>query len=86
MTHGTSATFTVQTALTGTTGPAVALAVGGLPAGVTLSFSPSTLNGAGVSIVTLTASPAAARGGSTLTLSGTAGSATESSTVSLTVN
>jgi hypothetical protein len=39
-----------------------------------------------VSIVTLTASPAAARGGSTLTLSGTAGSATESSTVSLTVN
>jgi uncharacterized membrane protein len=86
VTHGTSATFTVQTALTGTTGPAVALAVGGLPAGVTLSFSPSTLNGAGVSIVTLTASPAAARGGSTLTLSGTAGSATESSTVSLTVN
>jgi uncharacterized membrane protein len=86
VTHGTSATFTVQTAVTGTTGPAVVLAVGGLPAGVTLSFSPSTLNGAGVSIVTLTASPTATPGGSTLTLSGTAGSSTESSTVRLTVN
>ena len=86
VTRGTSATFTVQTALTGTTGPAVALAVGGLPAGVTASLSPATLTGSGASIVTLTASPTAAPGGSTLTLSGTAGSSTESSTVSLTVD
>jgi uncharacterized membrane protein len=85
VTRGTSATFTLQTAVTGSPAPAIAFAVSGLPAGVTASFSPSTQNGAGVSIVTLTAAAGAAAGAATLNFSATAGSAAQSSTVSLTL-
>ena len=85
VTRGTSATFMLQTALTGSPVPAIAFAVSGLPAGVTASFSPSIQNGAGVSIVTLTAAAGAAPGAATLNFSATAGSSVQSSTVSLTL-
>lgn len=86
VTHGTSATFTVKTALTGAAAPSIALSASGLPAGVTVSFSPSTLGGAGVSTVTLTAAASAKSGTATVTFSGAAGGTTQSSTVNLTVN
>ncbi len=86
VTHGTSTSFTVESAPTGATVPVVALSVSGLPTGVTASFRPSIINGSGTSTVTLTAAAAANRGTAAVTLSGTAGSTTQSSTVHLTVN
>jgi hypothetical protein len=86
LTHGTSGSFGVQTALTGPTVPAVALSVTGLPPGVTAVFSPSTINGAGMSTVTLTGTATATPGTTMLTFSGASGSNTQSSTVALTVN
>ena len=86
VTHGTSTTFTVQSVPTGVASVSVALSQSGLPAGVTLSFSAATITGAGTAVVTLTAAPTAKAGTSTLNLSGTAAGATQSSTVSLTVN
>ncbi len=84
--HGTSTGFTVQTTLTGATAPAIALAVSGLPSGVTAGFAPATIGGAGTSIVTLTAAATAKPGLTVLTFSATAGSSTQSSTVNLTVD
>jgi uncharacterized membrane protein len=86
LTHGTSSTFAVQTASTGTTMTAVALSASGLPSGVTATFSASTLNGAGTSMVTVTAAATAKAGATTSTISGTSGAATQSATVTVTVN
>ena len=62
----------------------VNLAVSGLPSGVTASFSPNPTTGN--SVLTLTASNTASLGQYTLTITGTSGSLTESTTVPLTVN
>ena len=59
----------------------VNLAVTGLPAGVTASFSPNPTSGS--STLTLTASSTAATGTSTLTVTGTSGSLTETTTLTL---
>jgi uncharacterized membrane protein len=87
LTHGTSATFAVQTAVTGSATPTITLALGGLPSGVTASFSPASVSGAGSSTVTLTATAAArTTSPATAVLSASAGGATQSSSLSLTVN
>ena len=62
---------------------AVNLAISGLPAGVTASFSPASTTS--TSILTLTASPTAAAGSTTLTITGTSGSLVHTTTVALTV-
>jgi len=86
VTHGTSGGLSVQTALTGATVPVIALSVSGLPSGVTATFGPSTLTGAGMSNATLTAASSAHAGTYVITVSASAGGNTQSSTVSLTVN
>jgi subtilase family serine protease len=86
VTHGTTTSFPVQTALTGAMVPSISLSLSGLPTGVTASFSSSTLNGAGVSTVTLTAASTAKGGTAVLTLAAASGGVTESSTVNLLVN
>jgi uncharacterized membrane protein len=86
ITHGTSTTLTVQSTPTGVAAVNVALAQSGLPAGVTASFSMTTISGTGMAVVTLTAAPTANAGTSTLSFSGTAAGATQTSTVGLTVN
>jgi lysophospholipase L1-like esterase len=61
----------------------VALAVSGLPAGVTGSFNPNSTTGS--STLTLTAGTTAATGTTNVTVTGTSGSLTASTTISVTV-
>jgi uncharacterized membrane protein len=63
---------------------AVSFAAGGLPAGVTATFAPSTTAGPST-VVTFTASSGAALGSATVTITGTAGSLVRTTSVSLTV-
>ncbi len=86
VTHGKSSTYTVQTVVSGSAPPAITLAIAGLPAGVTARFSPVTLTGSGQSTLTLNAASTARRGTQAVTISGTAGATTHSSTLNLTVN
>jgi subtilase family serine protease len=86
LTHGTSTTFTVQSASTGSASVTVALSQTGLPAGVTAAFSATSISGTGAAVVTLTAAPTATHGTSVASFSGTAAGATQTSTVALTVN
>ena len=68
-----------QNGFTGT----VALAISGLPSGVTASFSPAS--SIGTSTLTLTASSSAALKASVITIAGTSGSLTSTATINLTV-
>ena len=63
----------------------VTLSASGLPSGVTATFSPGSITGAGSSTLTLSASAAAAAGASTITVTGTAGALTHAASVSLTI-
>jgi hypothetical protein len=84
---GSSATINVgATPVTGFTGT-VTFTAGGLPAGVTASFGPTTTNSSGASTatLTLTAASTASAGTSTFTVTGHAGSLTASGTITLTV-
>src|SRR5271157_1394588 len=64
---------------------AVALTVSGLPAGVTASFSPTSVTGSGGSTLTFTATNTATVGAATITVTGTSGSTVETAKVTLTV-
>ena len=85
ITQGTSGTSTITvTPEFGFTG-SVTLSATGLPAGVTASFSPSTTTG--TSVLTLTASSLSSLPASqAITVTGTSGSLTETTTLLLTVN
>jgi phospholipase C len=85
--QGASGKTTVTAAVLGGFNSAIALSASGMPAGVTASFSPTSIAapGSGSSTLTLTASSSAAAGTYTVTISGTGGSVTETTTVSLTV-
>lgn len=82
---GSSATVAVATtAIAGST-QSIALAVSGLPSGVTGSFSPSTVTAGGSSTLTLTAS-ATATGTATYTVTGTSGATSHAATASVAVS
>lgn len=85
ITQGSSTTFTVD--VTGQNGYSgtVALSVGGLPAGATPSFSPSSVAGSGSSTLTITTTNAVPVGNYLLTISGSDGTLSHSSTVTLSV-
>jgi len=85
--QGGSGSSTVTTAVSGGFNSAIALSASGLPAGVTASFSPSSIAapGSGSSTLTFTVSSTATLGTSTVTITGTGGSITHTATVSLTV-
>ncbi len=86
VTPGKSSTYTVQAVVSGSTPLTVTLAISGLPAGVTAKFSPATLSGSGQSTLTLNAASTARRVTQSVTISGTAGATTHSSTLNLSVN
>jgi len=83
-TGATSGSTISVSALNGFTG-IVNLSAIGLPVGVTASFSPTSVTGAGSSAMTLTASPSTAPGLYPITVQGASGALTRTTTVNLTV-
>jgi uncharacterized membrane protein len=85
--QGSSRTATVSTTVSGGFNSAVALSASGLPAGVTATFSPTSIAapGSGSSTLTFAASSTAAIGTSTVTITATGGAVTHTASVSLTV-
>ncbi|MEH0983054.1 M28 family metallopeptidase [Micromonospora sp. CPCC 205556] len=81
---GASTTATVSTATTSGSAQTVALAATGVPSGVTVSFSPSSVTSGGSATMTVNASATAAAGTFTITVTGT-GSVTRTAGYSLTV-
>ena len=81
--NGTSYNVTVG-ALNGYSGT-VSLMVSGLPSGVSAGFSPATVTGSGSSTLTVTTTAAVAPGTYPLTITGSDGSLTHTTGVSLTV-
>jgi hypothetical protein len=83
---GSSVAYTVSTAVTSGSAQSVALAVSGLPAGVTGSFSAASVTAGGSSTLTLTAASTATATSATFSVTGTAtsGSHTATATVSVT--
>ncbi|MBJ6726241.1 protease pro-enzyme activation domain-containing protein [Geomesophilobacter sediminis] len=84
---GNSGTLSVATAVSGGFSSSVALAVSGLPSGVTASFAPTTIAapGSGTSVLTLTVASTATAGTSTLTITATGGGITHTTTFALTI-
>ncbi len=83
LTAGSTGTFSVTSTATNGFNQPVAVALTGLPAGVTASPSTLTLTAGAAQTVTLTAASSAAVANGTVTLTGTAGSLTHTATVAL---
>jgi hypothetical protein len=85
--QGGSGTSTITTTLSGNFNSSIALSASGLPAGVTASFTPSSIGapGAGSSILTISAGAAAPVGTYNVVVNGTGGGQTHSTTINLTV-
>jgi len=83
LTQGGTATDTITVTDVGSFAGSITLAASGLPSGVTASFSPNPTTGS--SILQLTASSTAAVGAATVTITGTSGCFTSSTTIALTV-
>lgn len=83
--QGGSGASTITSTVTGGFNTAVVLSASGQPAGVTVSFSPTSITGTGTSTMTLAVASTTAVGNYTITVTGTAGSTTHTTTVSLSV-
>jgi hypothetical protein len=85
--QGAAGTSTITTAISGGFNTAVALSASGQPAGVTVSFSPTSIAapGSGTSTMTMTVGAGAALGTTTITITATGGGKTHTATVDLTV-
>jgi endoglucanase len=79
---GASASSTIAIARTGNFSEPVALSAGGLPAGVTATFTPASVTGTS-STVTFTAATAATLGPASVTITGTSGVLTRTVTINL---
>jgi subtilase family serine protease len=90
VTQGASGTSTITITSTGGFNSATTLSASGLPSGVTAAFSTNPVtppaNGSATSTLTLTVSSTATVGTATVTIIGTSGSTTHSTTIALTVN
>jgi subtilase family serine protease len=83
--RSSSGTVTITSAVSGGFDSAVSLSASGQPSGVTISFSPTSITGAGTSTMRITVSRRAATGTHTITISGKSGSITHTTTISLDV-
>jgi pseudomonalisin len=88
VTRGASAKVSARVSLSGGFDAPVALAVKGLPLGVTATFAPASLAapGAGTSVLTLSSTAKAVPGRYAVTVSAAVAAATQNAVVSLTVN
>ena len=82
---GSSAGYTVTIGALQGFAASVGFSVTGLPVGVTVAFSPTTVTGSGTSALTLTTTAATAPGTYPLTLTATSGSLSHAANISLTV-
>jgi kumamolisin len=85
VTRSSSGKVTVTSTVTGGFNSAIALSAAGQGNGITISFSPASITGAGTSTMTITASSKATTGTKTITISGKSGTTTHTATVSLTI-
>jgi kumamolisin len=83
--RGNSGTSTITTSVSGGFDSAITLSATGQPSGVTVSFNPTSITGAGSSTMTMAVASTVATGVYTITVTGASGSTTHSTTVSLTV-
>ncbi len=83
---GSSVSYTVTVVPGSVANPSVALSLNGLPSGISYSFSPTTVSGAGTSTLTITASITAPSGSYPLTITGTSGATTSTNPLSVLVN
>jgi aminopeptidase S len=83
---GNSTSVTVNTTTTAGSAQNVALSASGAPAGVNVSFSPSSVTSGGSSTMTVTASASVTPGSYTIAVNGTGSSANASGTYGLTVS
>ena len=83
--RGSSAAYTVSTALTSGAAQTIAFSVPSLPAGLTATFSPTSTSAGGSSTLTLAASGAAALQTTVFTITGTAASGPHTTVASVTV-
>jgi kumamolisin len=84
--QGASGTSTITSTAVGGFSSAVALSASGQPAGVTVSFSPTSITGSGSSTMTMAVASSTVAGVYTITVTGTGGGVTKTATVSLTVS
>jgi kumamolisin len=84
--RGSSGDVTVTTSVTGGFDSAIALSASGEGSGVTISFSPTSITGAGSSTMKITVSGSASTGDHTITITGTSGSTKHTATVTLDVS
>jgi subtilase family serine protease len=83
--QGSLGTSTITSTVTNGFDSGISLSATGQPAGVTVTFSPSSITGAGTSNMTITVGASAVIGTYSIKVAGTSGSITELVTVSLTV-
>jgi subtilase family serine protease len=82
---GNSGTSTITSSVAGGFNSAVTLTASGQPAGVTVSFSPASITGAGSSSMSITVASTTTAGTYPITVTGTAGTKVHTTTVTLTV-
>ena len=83
--QGNAGASTITSTVSGGFSSAVALTASGLPTGVTAGFSAGSITGTGTSTLTLTVASSTVAGTYPITITGTSGSTTETTMVSLTV-
>jgi N-acetylneuraminic acid mutarotase len=83
---GGSGTSTITSTIRGGFHSAISLSASGQPAGVSVSFNPTSITGAGTSTMTITAGSAVAFGTYPMIVTGTSGSTSETTTVTLNVS
>jgi regulation of enolase protein 1 (concanavalin A-like superfamily) len=83
---GNSGTTSINTALVSGSAESISLGASGMPGGVTVGFSPTSVTAGGSSTLTFTVGSGVAPGTYPISVTGTAASATHSTSVSLTVS
>jgi subtilase family serine protease len=83
--QGSSGDSTITSTVTGGFNGVISLSASGQPSGVTVTFNPTSITGAGTSTMMMTVASSTATGTYTITVTGTSGSTVETTTVSLTV-
>jgi hypothetical protein len=83
---GLSANYTVNVAASGGFNSAVSFSVGGLPAGASATFNPTSVTGSGSSTLTVNTSTSTPTGSYTLAITASSGSLVHTASVTLNVN